>query len=264
GAAGVEVALKGGRVLEATIAGADPDVGVVALQLAPDRAPLPPPLSFAGSPPAAGDAAIAVSAAQGAGSSVEVGTVSAVGLTVDVPDQAAPGGTSPVDGVLSTDTPQPPGSGGAPLVNAQGQVIGIMTGPRMQPTDQGQALAGQAFALDATAAQKLVSSLISSGTAPQRVGLVSRWLDPATAAVEGTQAGVQVLVVDPGSAAAAAGIQAGDVITAIDGGAAFSGQTTAFPSFSDYLESLASGALARLTVVRNGTSRQLTLTLPLS
>lgn len=260
GASGVEVALASGQLLGATIAAADPDTGVVVLQVSSST--LPASLSFASSPPAAGDVAIAVSIPVGAGPSVDVGTVGATGLTVTVPDLATSSGTAVVDGVLRTDTPQPTGSTGGPLVDSAGAVIGILTGDRMQPLDQGTSASASGFALDASAASDLISGLISTNAAPHPLGLVCRWLDQASAATLGLPAGAEVLAVDGGGAAAAAGLQVGDVVTSVDGSSTASAKSIAFPTLSDLLESVGAGAQLTLSAVRAGTTHQLSLTLP--
>jgi putative serine protease PepD len=260
GASGVEVSLTSGQLLAATIAAADPDTGVVVLQVSGSS--LPSPLSFASSLPAVGDVALAVSLPVGSGPSADEGTVSATGLTVTVPDLAAAAGTAVVDGVLRTDTPGPAGSSGGPLVDSAGQVIGILSGDRMQPLDQGSSAASSGFALDASAAEDLVSSLDVTGAGPHPIGLVCRWLDPASAAALGTQAGALVLEVDAGSAASAAGTQVGDVITSVNDSSAASSKSRAYPSLSDLLESLVAPSQVSLTVVRDGSTRQLSLTLP--
>jgi S1-C subfamily serine protease len=260
GASGVEVALSSGQLLPATIASVDPDTGVVVLQVSSTS--LPSPLSFATSAPAVGDVAIAVSLPVGAGPSVDVGTVSATGLTVTVPDLATASGTAEVDGVLRTDISQPMGSSGGPLVDSAGAVIGILTGDRMQPLGLGASADASGFALDATAANQLVSALTSTGSVPSPIGLVTEWLDPASAAALGLPTGVLVESVDPGSAAAAAGVDAGDVITAVNGAPAWSSKSTSYPSFSDMLEANDSSSTVPLTLVRAGVTHQLSITIP--
>ena len=260
GASGVEVALTSGQLLPATIAAADPDTGVVVLQVSSSS--LPAPLSFATSPPAVGDVAIAVSVPVGAGVSLDVGAVGAIGLTVTVPDLATTSGEAVIDGLLRTDAPQPVGSSGGPLVDSAGAVIGILTGDRMQPVDEGPSVAASGFALDASAADELVSALSATSAGPRPVGLVSTWLDPASAAALGLPAGVLVISVDAGSIAAQAGIQVGDVVISVGGTAASSAALITYPSLSDYLESLGSGTPVTLTVFRNGADHQLSLTLP--
>jgi S1-C subfamily serine protease len=71
-----------------------------------------------------------------------------------------------------------------------------------------------------------------------------------------------VLEVDAGSAASAAGTQVGDVITSVNDSSAASSKSRAYPSLSDLLESLVAPSQVLLTVVRDGSTRQLSLTLP--
>ncbi|MGA8208208.1 MAG: S1C family serine protease [Candidatus Dormiibacterota bacterium] len=260
GASGVEVALASGQLLPATIASVDSDTGVVVLQVSSSS--LPGPLSFATSAPAVGDVAIAISLPVGAGPSVDVGTVSATGLTVTVPNLATASGTAEVDGVLRTDISQPMGSSGGPLVDSAGAVIGILTGDRMQPLGLGASADASGFALDATAADQVVTALTSTGSVPSSIGLVTEWLDPASAAALGLPTGVLVDSADPGSAAAAAGLDVGDVITAVNGSPAWSSKSASYPSFSDLLEANDAASAVPLTVVRAGVTRQLSLTIP--
>ncbi|MGC1184881.1 MAG: PDZ domain-containing protein, partial [Candidatus Dormiibacterota bacterium] len=131
-----------------------------------------------------------------------------------------------------------------------------------QPVDQGSSAAASGFGLDASAADQLVISLTSTGSVPHPIGLVSRWLDPASAAALGLPPGVLVLSVDPGSAAAAAGIQAGDVVTAVAGSPAWSTKAIVYPSLSDYLGSLGAGSQVTVVISRDGVTHQLSLTLP--
>ncbi|MGH7612279.1 MAG: S1C family serine protease [Candidatus Dormibacteria bacterium] len=260
GAAGVEVALDSGQVLGATIAAADSDTGVVVLQVAATS--LPSPLSFSATAPAVGDVALAVSFPVGSGPTIEVGSVSATGLTVTVPNAASPGGTSQLDGVFSTDTPQPQGSSGGPVVDSAGQVIGILAGDRMQPTDVGSSGLAAGYGLDAQAVANLVTDLLASGTVPEPTGLVCRWLAPASAAALGASPGALVVVVDSGSLAQTAGIQVGDVVTAVDGNPLGSTAIAAYPSFSDLLAAQGPGSSVRLSVLRGGVTKQVSLTLP--
>ncbi|MGH7705581.1 MAG: S1C family serine protease, partial [Candidatus Dormibacteria bacterium] len=166
--------------------------------------------------------------------------------------------------VLRTNTAPPLGSTGGPLVDSAGQVIGILTGDSMQPLDQGTGASASGFALDASAAAALVGSLSSTGAGPPALGLVSRWLDPASGAALGLPQGVQVVAVDPGSAAAQAGLQQGDVITSLNGAPAWSAKTTLYPSLADYLATLDPGTKVAIAVYRNGANHPLSLTLPAS
>ena len=259
GASGVEVVLPSGSVLPATIAAADAATGVVVLQVS--SASLPPPLTFAASTPL-GAAVIAVSLPLGGTASVDVGTVSEIGLTAVVPDPASSSGTSVVDGMLRTDAPEPQGSSGGPLVNTAGQVIGIMTGQRMQPQGQGTSAAAFGFGLDASYAAYLVQAIATTGGGPGQVGLVTRWLDPASAAATALPSGAEVLAVTAGSAASAAGLQVGEVVTAVDGTPVQGAGAPRFPDLTDLLISYGASAVVAVTVVKAGATQELSLTLP--
>ncbi|HUY54262.1 MAG TPA: S1C family serine protease [Candidatus Nanopelagicaceae bacterium] len=258
GAAGVDVVLPSGSVLPATIAAADAATGVVVLQVSTTN--LPPALTFAANTPL-GAAVIAVSLPLGGTASIDVGTVSEIGLTATVPDPAASSGTSVVDGLVRTDAPEPQGSSGGPLVNTAGQVIGIMTGQRMEPQGQGSTSAF-GFGLDATYANYLVQAIAATGGGPKPVGLVSRWLNPASGAATGLPSGAQVLAVSPGSAASVAGLQVGEVVTAVDGTAVQGTGAPRFPDLTDLLISYGPGAVVAVTAVKAGVTQQLSLTLP--
>jgi S1-C subfamily serine protease len=259
GASGVEVVLPSGSILPATIAAADAGTGVVVLQVSSSN--LPPPLTFAASVPL-GAAVIAVSLPLGGTTSVDVGTVSEIGLTATVPDPAASSGTTVVDGMVRTDAPEPQGSSGGPLVNTSGQVIGIMTGQRMEPQGQGSSAAAFGFGLDGSYAGYLVAAITATGGGPRPVGLVSRWLDPASAAAASLPSGAQVVAVSPGSAASAAGLTVGEVVTAVNGTAVQGTGAPRFPDLTDLLISYGPGAVVAITAVKAGVTEQLSLTVP--
>lgn len=261
GASGVEVILADGDALPATIAAADPATGIVVLQVSSTS--LPKPLGFA-TGAALGAAAIAVSVPFGATASVAVGTVSQMGLTAEVPDLAAAAGLSLIDGLIRTDAPEPPGSSGAPLVDASGQVIGVLTGQRMAPQGQGPGGAAFGFALDGADASYLVTALAANGTAPQSLGLVSSWLNAATAAALDLPQGAEIMAVSPGSAAAQVGIAVGDVVTAVNGNPLRGLSAPAYADLADLLNSYGVATQLTLTMQRGSSTRQVSLTLPSS
>ena len=255
GASGVEVVLASGVVLPATIASSDPHTGIVLLQVSSSS--LPPALGFSQNP-ALGSTAIAVSTSLGGSVSVDVGSISQLGITASVSDPTASGGSVTWDGMMRTDVPEPPGSSGAPLVNSSGQVVGILAGTRMVPSDSGSGY----FALDAFEAAYLASAIGTNGAGPPPVGLVTQYLTPATAAALQLPAGAQVLAVDPGSAAAAAGLKVGDVVVQVDGSAVQGSGAPRYPDLADLLTALGPGAQVALSVQEGGQRHTVTLTVP--
>jgi len=156
------------------------------------------------------------------GPTVTVGVVSALNRTVQEPPiQAANGQTSSAGPYLfdaiQTDAPINPGNSGGPLVDLDGDVVGINTlgAGQAEPGVQAQ---GIGFAISINTAKKIADQLISQGHVTYAflgVGTIDN--TPALAAQYGLPnvPGVAVGTVAPGSPAAQAGIAPKDVITAI-------------------------------------------------
>jgi serine protease Do len=115
--------------------------------------------------------------------------------------------------VIQTDAAINPGNSGGPLVNLEGQVIGINTFIVSGAQNIG-------FAVSARTAQKVYDDLVQFGkvTWPY-LGIVLRTVTPTLASQLGLSKdqGVLAWQVEQGSPAADAGIQDNDVITQFDG-----------------------------------------------
>ena len=114
---------------------------------------------------------------------------------------------------LQTDASINPGNSGGPLVNLDGQVIGINTAII-------QGASGIGFAIPADRAQRVVDDLLRFGELqPLWLGMRLMTIDPELAAREGYPVAHGVLVerADDGSPAARAGVLSGDIVTAVDG-----------------------------------------------
>jgi S1-C subfamily serine protease len=116
-------------------------------------------------------------------------------------------------GLLQTDAAINPGNSGGPLVNSDGEVIGINTA-----IANPQSSNNVGFAIPLANARPVIDDL-RLGRPAAFLGVGSRSLTPALARQQSLSVTSGALVTDvtPGSAAADAGIQVGDVIVSIGG-----------------------------------------------
>jgi S1-C subfamily serine protease len=136
--------------------------------------------------------------------SVTVGIVSALGRT-------RAGETSALKGLIQTDAPISSGNSGGPLVNALGQVVGIVTFVALGDSDTTANSLG--FAISNAELLPAIEVLRAAAAGEERsAGFLGVGLDDR---LDGGS-GALVTEVLPDSAAGAAGIEAGDVIVGVD------------------------------------------------
>ncbi len=209
----LSVTLPDGRTFPATLVGRDPATDLAVIQIKADNLPVIP--LGDSSKLKIGEWVVAIGNALGleGGPTVTKGVVSALNRTIQEDNGAS------IFGLIQTDAPINPGNSGGPLVNLQGQVIGINTAVP-GPTGQGVQPYGIGFAISINEAKPIVQQLISQGhvTRPY-LGIVPLTVTPAVAAQGGLKVATGVVITDvsAGSPAAAAGLKAGDVIVAFDG-----------------------------------------------
>jgi serine protease Do len=158
---------------------------------------------------------------------------------------------------IQTDAKINPGNSGGPLVNLDGDVVGLNTLIR---TGAGGAYG---FAVPINEVRRVAQALLSDGRVRYPfLGVSVRdlaTLDEAAKQKLGRDApadGAYVAEVTPGSPAASAGVKPGDVITRLD---AESIKTSA--DVVDYVSSRNVGAVVAVSVFRDGSTRQLRVTL---
>ena len=201
-------------------------------------------IPLAASPPAVGDQAIALSRPASGGLDVGVGDVSAVGVTVTTATATANGPTT-LQGAISIGAISEPGADGAPVLNAAGDLIGIVDTITQAPAPPG------VTALSLSAAATLISSVPGgAGQAQGTFGVASSYLDPARAAAAGTTPGALINSIDAGGPAAAAGLQVGDIVTSVNGIAIDAGNP-----FDPASLGLSPGDTAEVTIVRGTTTQ---------
>lgn len=116
--------------------------------------------------------------------------------------------------LIQTDAAINPGNSGGPLVNYNGQVIGINSAKKSAPGFE-----GMGFAIPITDALPVIKQIIEKGFASHpalQVNIDDRYT-PEYASYRGWPAGCYIAKTQSGGAADKAGLQAGDIITAING-----------------------------------------------
>lgn len=186
---------------------------------------------------------------------VTEGIVSAVGR--DFPQDQSQG-PQVYTNLIQHDAAINPGNSGGPLLDLNGQVVGVNT--LGIPTDQsGQPVQGLFFAIPSNTVQKITQQLISTGKVVYPFfGVSTETVDPTSAAQAGLSVdhGEYVAQVVSGGPADKAGIQQGDVILSIDG------QTLdAQHSFADILFQHKPGDVVTVVINRSGKEMTVKLTL---
>ncbi len=160
--------------------------------------------------------------------------------------------------VIQTDAAINPGNSGGPLVNLNGQVVGINTleAGSAEPGVQAQ---GIGFAIAINTAKKIANEIVLTGHAVHPyVGVEYLPLNPAAAAQLNVTVthGALIEQVVAGSPAETAGLQKGDIITQIDGK-----NLTTDSSFAEAVDNHKPGDVVTLTVSRNDQTQQIKVTL---
>ena len=182
-----------------------------------------------------GEVVLAFGSPQGLRNTVTFGVVSSVARQTD-PD-------SPMV-YIQTDAPINPGNSGGPLVNVDGEVVGINTFILSQSGGN----EGIGFAIPSSVVGVAYQQLRKFGHIHRaQIGLGLQSISPVLAAALNLPRSYGVIVSDvlPGSPALAAGVRVGDTLLTVDGRPAES-----VPYVSFRLMSFEAGAKVRLEVLR--------------
>ncbi len=182
-----------------------------------------------------GEVVLAFGSPEGLRNTVTFGVVSSVARQID-PD-------SPMV-YIQTDAPINPGNSGGPLVNVDGEVVGINTFILSQSGGN----EGLGFAIPSSVVNVAYQQLRKFGHIHRmQIGIGVQTISPALAAAMNLPRNYGVIVSDvlPDSPALAAGVRVGDVLLTVDGRAADS-----VPYVSFRLMSVNAGAKVHLEVLR--------------
>ena len=200
----IKVVLQDEREFEAKIVGADPDSDLAVLKI--DSEKFLPSIEMGSSDDLMiGETVIAIGNPFGFSHTVTTGVISAVNRSIRTADKVF------LD-FIQIDASINPGNSGGPLLNINGDLIGINTAIYAKAQ-------GIGFAIPINKAKKIISDLIQFGEVIQAwIGITVQKLDDELAGylkVTGKK-GVMVQAVEPQSPARKAGLQEGDIILAID------------------------------------------------
>jgi putative serine protease PepD len=150
GATSVTVVFADGTRAAATVVGADASADVAVLKVNVAATKLHPLTLATSSTVQVGEGVLAIGSPFGLSESLTTGIVSALGRTIDAPD-----GTK-ITGVIQTDAAINPGNSGGPLLNADGEVIGMNS--QIETASSGNE--GVGFAIPIATVQSVAASLI--------------------------------------------------------------------------------------------------------
>lgn len=151
----VTVTFINGNGYEATVLGSDPYADLAVLSADAPQTEYNPLEIVNSSQLEVGDSVVAVGGPYGLAGSMTSGIVSAMGRTIT--DETS---SYPIANVIQTSTPINPGNSGGPLLNYEGQVVGITTA--IVSDSQ-----GLGFAIPSSAILREIESLITDGTYTQ-------------------------------------------------------------------------------------------------
>ncbi len=235
----IAVTLKDGRVLLAEVVGSDPPTDLAVIRIgAPGLVALDWGRS---SVLKVGDFVVAVGSPLGLEQTASFGIVSGLsrsGLGID-----------DYEDYIQTDAALNPGNSGGALVNAAGELLGVVRGA--PPPNEGAQ--GVGFVIPSEFASKIVRALIKDGEV--RRG----WLGVSVIHSQAGDDAMRELVVDRlscNSAAERQGVRLGDAVTALNGHA-----VSTEPAFRNAVSLLAPDAQVTLDIRREGKTQRLELKL---
>ena len=204
----ITVSLTDGRSFDATLVGTDPSTDLAVIKI--DGGDLPTASFGNSSALRVGEWVVAIGNALAleGGPTVTVGVISAMGRTIEVDSETT------LYNLIQTDAAINPGNSGGPLINLNGEVIGINTA-KISSVE----VSGVGFAISADSALPVIDELITKGYVSRPyLGISLVTVTPAIVRSYdlNVDKGALIYYLNPGTPAANAGLRPGDVITVFD------------------------------------------------
>jgi serine protease Do len=233
-----------GRAVDAKVVGIDEKTDVALLKV-PSSGDLPVLTLGDSDALHVGDWVVAIGNPFGLSETVTAGIVSAKGRVI---------GQGPYDDFIQTDASINPGNSGGPLLNLQGEVIGINSAIYSQSGGN----IGIGFAIPINLVKSVVAQLKTHGKVIRGwLGVAIQDITPDLAKSFGLKQAEGALVADvtPDSPAARAGLQRGDIIVEYNGT-----HIEAAHQLPELVASTEIGKTVPIKVLRNGQSKALSMT----
>ncbi|MBK3331866.1 Do family serine endopeptidase [Persephonella atlantica] len=180
---------------------------------------------------------IAIGSPLGLTGTVTMGIISAL-------DRSLPG--HPGEGFIQTDAAINPGNSGGPLINLQGEVVGINTAIIAGAQ-------GLGFAVPVSQAKWVMEQILKYGKVKRsKIGVIIQPLTPELAKHFGVKKGVLVSQVVKDGPAAKAGIKSGDIIIAVN-----DKPVSKISQLQKYVMRNPPGTKLKITVIRNGQKKDI-------
>ena len=262
----VRVRLNDGHTYPGRVIGREPAKDLAVIRITAPASELRP-LHFADSAAVqVGDSVVAIGDPYGLRNSATAGIVSALNRTIVSPSN------DKITGVIQTDAAINSGNSGGPLLNSEGQVVGVNS--QIYAGSQGGGSGGNigiGFVIPSNTVANVARNLIQTAKTKPYVGIVLVTVTPSVANATGMHAGVEIVGVTKDAPGDRSGLKGatgtktiegtpfetgGDVITKIDG--------TSVQTADELIAQISTkkpGDHIQLEVVRDGQARTITVTL---
>lgn len=189
-----------------------------------------------------GEAAIVIGNAMGYGTSVTNGIISAKDREVSVQDED---GNVVTNSLIQTNAAVNPGNSGGALLNAKGEVIGIVSVKLAQENVEGMGYAIP-ISFATSIIQQMVDNDVVSELDASYLGIAGKDITQEMSEQYNVPVGVYVAQVVSGSGADEAGIEVEDVITGFNGR-----KVTSVNTLNNIMQYIAAGTTVDVTVARH-------------